>query len=270
MASGPPAHLTTSGRSLRTAVLLHGFTGSSDGWSPHLLDGLVRAGVFPRPLDLPGHGRQRGVVDPARHSLDVALAEVDDVVTAAEGGGTTLIGYSMGGRIALHYAIRYPDRLSGLILESASPGLATATERSARHRADASLAREIVAGGIEAFVDRWSALPLFESQRSLTVEARRALRARRLLNDPASLAAALGGLGTGALPSLWDRLADLRVPTLLLTGALDEKFVKIAERMSALIPDCRHHRVAHTGHCVHLEAPDAWVAAVTNFLTTTR
>lgn len=175
----------------------------------------------------------------------------------------------MGGRIALHLALRAPDRVRRLVLESASPGLETEEERRARRRADAELAESIVSGGMEAFVRQWEALPLFSSQQGLSAGVRARHRAGRLANDPRSLAAALRGLGTGALPSLWDRLREIAVPTLLVVGALDRKFVEIGRRMERRLPAAALEVVAEAGHAVHLERPEAWVASVGGFLAET-
>lgn len=177
-----------------------------------------------------------------------------------------LIGYSMGGRIALHQALRAPDRVRRLVLESASPGLETEAERSARRRADSQLAASLEAEGVERFVDRWEALPLFASQARLAADIRDAHRARRLANDPRSLAAALRGLGTGSLPSLWERLDEVRMPVLLIAGALDQKFVAIGRRMERVMPDARLAIVPDAGHTVHLERPGRWLERVGGFL----
>lgn len=244
------------------AVLLHGFTGSAEAWGASLLEGLTRAGVDGRALDLPGHGLDAGRSDPAAFTLDTTLAGIDGQTPPVY----DMVGYSMGGRIALHQAIRAPGRVRRLVLESASPGLASEEERSLRRRADAELAARILDGGIEAFVDRWEALPLFASQRGLPEEVRRRHRARRLTNDARSLAAALEGLGTGSLPSLWDRLEEVALPTLIVVGALDEKFVEIGRRMAAGMPNARLTVVEGAGHTVHLERPDAWVELVGSFL----
>jgi 2-succinyl-6-hydroxy-2,4-cyclohexadiene-1-carboxylate synthase len=96
---------------------------------------------------------------------------------------------------------------------------------------------------------------------------RAAERARRLRNDPRALAACLRGLGTGAQPSFWDRLTEVRAPALLLTGEEDAKFTDIARGMAAALPECLHVGVPSAGHAVHLEAPDAWLEAVNAWLT---
>lgn len=214
-------------------------------------------------VDLPGHGRHAGDHDPAHFTLEAVETEL---LPLTGSGPVDLVGYSMGGRVALAFTIRHPERVRRLVLESASPGLATEEERAARRRDDESMATWIEHNGVKAFVARWEALPLFQSQKALPPPVLQAQRSRRLLNVPASLAASLRGTGTGALPSYWGSLASLRVPVLLLAGGLDGKFLEIARRMAALLPSARLEAVEDAGHAVHLERPGAWVARVTDFL----
>jgi 2-succinyl-6-hydroxy-2,4-cyclohexadiene-1-carboxylate synthase len=251
-------------RQPRYPVLLHGFTGSSASWGDVVIDGLSSAGLPPVLVDLPGHGRDAGRAEPSAFTLDATLARIGDL----DGWPADLIGYSMGGRIALHFAASFPERVRRLVLESASPGLATDAERAARRSADEALAGSITARGIEAFVDTWESQPIFESRAGLPAEVVARQRELRLRNDPTSLAAALTGLGTGALPSLWDRLPEIAVPTLLVVGARDGKFIDIAELMSSMLPDARVAVVPGAGHTVHLERPDAWLEVVATFLST--
>ena len=242
-------------------VLLHGFTGSSSSWG-QLVDGLSGAGQPPVLVDLPGHGRNAGVSDSAHFTIDAML----DVIAGAGDWPEALVGYSMGGRLALHFALAYPRRVTKLVLESASPGLTDEAERATRRDRDEALASSIERDGIEAFVDEWERMPLFETQGRLSEETLHAQRLRRLRNDPASLAAALRGLGTAALPGLWDRLGELDMPVLLVVGALDEKFVEIGYRMEERLPHADLVVVPDSGHAVHLERPAAWLGAVTDFL----
>jgi 2-succinyl-6-hydroxy-2,4-cyclohexadiene-1-carboxylate synthase len=171
-----------------------------------------------------------------------------------------LAGYSMGGRIALHAALARPERVRRLVLLGASPGLADASEREERRRADDALAERIEAIGVEAFADEWGRLPLWEGQPE---RVRAAAHADRLRNTPAGLADALRGLSTGALPSLWDRLGELPMPVVLLAGERDAKFRAIAERMAERIPGARLEIIPGTGHAAHLERPDLVAAAIT-------
>ncbi|MDA0312597.1 MAG: 2-succinyl-6-hydroxy-2,4-cyclohexadiene-1-carboxylate synthase [Gemmatimonadetes bacterium] len=246
----------------RYPVLLHGFTGASTSWGSGIVDGLASVGLAPVLVDLPGHGRHAAEVDPAGFTLRAAL----DLVSQAGDRPADLIGYSMGGRVALHFAAERPGSVRRLVLESASPGLATGAERSARREADESLASRIETRGVEAFIDTWERLPLFASQVSLPDHVRLSHRLHRLRNCESGLAGALRGLGTGALPSLWDRLPEIECPTLLLVGEHDAKVADVGARMASKIPRATLVVVPDAGHTVHLERPEAWLAAVGSFL----
>jgi 2-succinyl-6-hydroxy-2,4-cyclohexadiene-1-carboxylate synthase len=213
-------------------------------------------------VDLPGHGRHAGEADAASFALGSTLERI-----AASGAWPAdLVGYSMGARIALHFAATHPDRVRKLVMESGSPGLEAEAERAERRRSDAALAARLRRDGVEAFVEFWDAQPLFATRRALGHEVLRAQRALRLRNDPESLATSLEHHGTGALPDLWDELPRLGMPVLLVVGELDPKFVGIAERMAARLPDARIRVVEGAGHTVHLERPEAWLEAVVAFL----
>lgn len=244
-------------------MLLHGFTGSAAAWGGSVVDGLAGAGLPPVLVDLPGHGARAGEADPARFTLGTTL----QVIEEAGDWPADLVGYSMGARIALHFVASRPGLVRRLVLESGSPGLATEQERAERRAADEALARRIVDEGLVPFVDFWESQPLFESRRAMADDVVALQRALRLRNDARSLAASLVGAGTGALPSLWEALPRLAVPTLLIAGELDRKFVDAGRRMALAMPDARLVVVPRAGHTVHLERPAAWLEAVTAFLT---
>ena len=225
-------------------VLLHGFTHTGRSWEPvrRALAGRYRA-LAP---DLPGHGDFA-----ARRPA--SFAACDAYVRALAGERFTLCGYSMGGRIALHAALGLQSRLVRLVLIGAGPGLADPAERAARRAEDEGLAAHIEAIGIDAFVLEWGAQPLLAGLPRGIAERAEADRRR---NTAAGLAAALRGLGTGIMPSLWDRLGEIRIPVELLAGERDEKFRAIGERMAAALPAATLHVVPGAGHAAHLEAPE--------------
>ena len=164
----------------------------------------------------------------------------------------------MGGRIALSLALAAPRaRRSAWCSSAPRPASPTPSERRARRAADEALADRIEAEGIEAFAARWSALPLFADQPPAVAAA---AHATRLAQSPAGLAAALRGLGTGAMEPLWERLPQLTMPVTLIVGERDAKFRAIAERMAAALPDATLHVVPGAGHAVQLEAPEAVAA----------
>lgn len=246
-------------------LLLHGFTGSGESWGEPLLATLAeRSRVLA--IDLPGHGDSDGPREPGRYAIEAVVADLCDVLEMRGITAAAWIGYSMGGRVALGAAVLAPRRVSRLVLESASPGLAADEERSERRIADASLARRIRSEGISRFVEQWEMLPLFASQARLPSGLLAAQRERRLANDPAALAACLGGLGTGSQPSFWEDLPAVRAPALVLAGGEDLKFREIGRQMADRLPQARLEVVRGAGHAVHLEAPDAWLATVRDFL----
>jgi 2-succinyl-6-hydroxy-2,4-cyclohexadiene-1-carboxylate synthase len=229
-------------------ILLHGFTQTGRSWQP------VRQALAARyralAPDLPGHGDFS-----ARRPA--SFAACDAYLRVLAGDPITLAGYSMGGRIALHAALALAGRVERLVLIGASPGLAGAAERSARATADAALADRIETIGLAEFVREWSAQPLFAGMPRGIAEL---AVADRMRNTAAGLAAALRGLGTGAMPPLWDRLVELELPVELVAGERDQKFRAIAEQMQAALPDARLHVVPGAGHAVQLEAPEAVAA----------
>lgn len=245
-------------------LLLHGFTGSSANWAD-LLPVFSERYLVIR-VDVLGHGRSASPADPNRYQMDRAAADIVALLDAWEIAQTAVLSYSMGGRLALYLACTYPARFSQIILESSSPGLATETERAARRQSDEALADWIETQGIEAFVNRWEALPLWDSQQQLPEAVRQRLHEQRLQNNPVGLANSLRGMGTGAQPSLWGELATLKLPTLLMAGELDDKFVAINQKMVDLLPNGRLQIIPHAGHTTHLERPSAFATAVLTFL----
>jgi 2-succinyl-6-hydroxy-2,4-cyclohexadiene-1-carboxylate synthase len=246
-------------------LLLHGFSGSSRSWGEFLLDGLARRRRV-LSVDLPGHGSSGSPREPGRYAFAAVVADLTDLLDALDLPTAVWIGYSMGGRLALGAALFAPDRVSGLILESASPGIETSDERRDRRLADDLLAAKLEEDGIKAFVDAWESLPIFATQAGLPASVLEEQRRLRLSNSPASLAACLRGLGTGMQPALWEGLSHVEAPVLLIAGERDRKFVELNRRMHEAIPDSELWIAPVAGHNVHLECPAGWLAAAESFL----
>jgi 2-succinyl-6-hydroxy-2,4-cyclohexadiene-1-carboxylate synthase len=249
-------------------VLLHGFTQTGLSWTPvtdHLSSGVDL--VVP---DAPGHGRSG--------DRRASVADYADLL------GTRLprsiyVGYSMGGRTALHVALSHPTRVRGLVLIGATPGLETPEERATRRAADDALARHLDDAPLDDFLAEWLAQPLFASlpRDAWNLEDRRR-------NTASGLAASLRLAGTGAQDSLWDRLGDIHCPTVLVTGEHDEKFTDIARRMAAIMSSTAtstatssvtpsmtssvtHMVISGSGHAVHLERPERVAGIVSDLVT---
>jgi 2-succinyl-6-hydroxy-2,4-cyclohexadiene-1-carboxylate synthase len=234
-----------------TVVLLHGFAGTGRAWDPVIarLDPERYTALAP---DLRGHGAASGA-----RPIDFDAVTADVLATAP--GRFALCGYSMGGRIAQYVAVAAPERIERLVLVATSPGIEDDAERAARRAADEELAAFADGATIEAFADRWAGQPLFAGT---PPEAARIWREDILRNDPRGLAAVLRGLGTGSMPSLWSRLDRLAMPTTVLAGARDAKFVAVGQRLAAALPSGELTIVPGAGHGLPREAPEAVAAAI--------
>lgn len=217
-------------------------------------------------LDLPGHGRSPQATDPAARAMPGIVSAVLGTMDALDIARAHVLGYSMGGRVALSLALAAPERLAGLGLIGASPGIADLAERAARAAADDALAARLEREGLPAFVDHWMAQPLFASQARLDPKLLAGERRRRLEQSPSALAESLRRLGTGRMPPLWDRLETLAMPCLFLAGAEDARFLSIGRAMAERSGRITVRPVPGAGHAAQLEQPD-WVAdCVRSFL----
>lgn len=249
-------------------VLLHGFTGSGETWKSHAEAYADRFTVIT--IDILGHGGSDSPDAHQRYAMEYIAEDLIAIFNHLKLERVHLLGYSMGGRVALHMGIRHSGRIASLILESASPGIILPELREARIRDDEVLAERIEREGIEAFVDHWENLPMFASQLKLPETVRAGLRAQRLRNNPTGLANSLRGMGTGVQFPLWWHLENLACPTLLIAGALDNKFTVTAKAMFKKMPNgrlpIRLVIVPEAGHTVHLEQPETFNRLVLEFL----
>jgi 2-succinyl-6-hydroxy-2,4-cyclohexadiene-1-carboxylate synthase len=251
--SGPPV------------LLLHGFTGSARSWAVHI-EALAADHRVIAP-DLLGHAGSDAPADPAAYALERQAAGVRDLLELLEAAPAAVVGYSMGARLALVLALTQPQVVERLVLESPSPGIADERDRAARRLADEHLADEIERDGVEAFVERWAAMPIFDSQATLPADIRAAQRHERLRHTTVGLAGSLRGAGQGAMVPLHERLSAIVVPTLVVAGALDHTGCERARIVAGTIPDARLEIVAGAGHNPHLETAGAFGRLLAEFLS---
>lgn len=242
-------------------LILHGFTGDGVSFIHHLPRLATHYHLIAP--DLLGHGATSSPPDPARYQMENAVADLSALLARLNIPSCTVLGYSMGGRLALGFALSHPDKVTKLILESSSAGLATSSERATRMKSDEALAERILSGGIKNFVDEWERLPLWDSQ---SADIKASLRANRMKNNPLGLANSLRGMGTGAQPYFGGRLTALTMPVLLITGEKDTKFTALGADIAQKIPHARLVVIPNVGHAVHLEAPEAYQDALAEFL----
>jgi 2-succinyl-6-hydroxy-2,4-cyclohexadiene-1-carboxylate synthase len=225
-------------------VLLPGFMQPADAWAP------VAERLPERyPSLLLRHGE---------HSYEGRLGEI-----AAAGRGAVLCGYSLGGRLALHAALRDPAAYAGLVTLGVSAGIEAPAQREERRLGDEKLAGWMETQPIDAIVSVWERQPLFADQSDALVEAQ---RPGRLAQLPQDLALTLRSAGQGALEPVWDRLPGLSLPVLAMAGDRDERYTEAARRIASSVPDGRAEVVENAGHAAHLQQPEAVALLLTDFL----
>ena len=233
-------------------VLCHGFTQNAATWGE--FGAALGAHHTILAVDLPGHGGSSDMGG----SLDDAASGVLDLV---DGEAFSILGYSMGGRVALTAALSTPSNLTHLVLIGATAGLNSSLERAARRAADEQLADTLEKGDLSEFLARWLAQPLFATlpRAAANVEARRT-------NTAAGMARSLREMGTGNQTPSWDRLHEVPVPTLYLAGSHDTRYCAIGRRLVAAIPDGSLRFMLGAGHACHLEQPIACADTISTWL----
>ncbi|MEG4241679.1 2-succinyl-6-hydroxy-2,4-cyclohexadiene-1-carboxylate synthase [Microcoleus sp. MON2_D6] len=251
----------TGNKNQPTILFLHGFTGSSQDFSsviPLLFNSYCCLAV-----DLPGHGETRVSGDESCYNISNTAQALIQLLNDLQIDKCLLLGYSMGGRLALYMTLHFPERFEKVVLESASPGLKTEKERSHRRQADLHLAQKLENSNIKDFLFNWYDIPLFKSLKNSPNFDK--LIESRLANNPLELAKSLRNMGTGNQPSLWEKLAQNQIPIILLAGEYDDKFININTEMASLCPAATLEIVPKAGHNIHFENIDKFGSVVRQF-----
>lgn len=247
-----PYQVTIEGDGKPVWVFCHGFLGSQQEFADIKPKGTR---VY---LDLLGFGADKPVVSEDRFVVDAQVADSKKLFQLLELRHVYLVGYSMGARLALSFAMTYPELINQLILESGTAGLAEATERTERQQKDEKLAQRIEGEGLPNFVAMWEQLPLFATQSQVSETVQTMVRQQRLNQVDVNMVRSLRSFGTGTMPNYWTALNQLPMPVTIITGALDEKFTAIGQRLVHERDDARQIVVPEVGHNVHLEAPQVY------------
>lgn len=241
------------------AVLLHGFAGSTVDWLS--IQNRLKASHQVIAVDLLGHGKTDAPIETNRYQMAEAVDDLKEIFLQMALPPVILVGYSMGGRLALAFAATYPIYVRHLLLESSSPGLKTEKERIERCNQDTVLAEQILQNGTEWFASYWRERPIFQMKDVLDPLLNSHLQAlyqRQKKSNACGLANSLRGMGTGMQNSYWSYLEKISVPTTLICGANDKKFCTINKEMQHLMPDAKLFCIPNAGHRVHLERLDAF------------
>lgn len=242
-------------------LFLHGFTGTLHTWDS-VIKTLSTNFTCIR-VDLPGHGMTETT---RSFTMESVCEDLQLLVQELSVPSVHVVGYSMGGRTAISFAMLYPHVTRSLIVESGSPGLASSHDQLTRQTKDEALATEIEANGVEAFVNYWEKLPMFDSQNQLPKSSQEAIREERLGHTAQGLALSLRGMGTGVQPSWWNKLSVYSKPVLLVTGEKDSKFCEIAKQMKNELQHATHYQISEVGHAIHVEESQIFGKIVEDFI----
>ncbi len=245
-------------------LFLHGFTGSAESWRE--IVEVLKENYQCITIDLLGHGKTDAPTNSKRYTMEEVCADIAEILTVLELSSVHLVGYSMGGRVALSFAMLYKNRVRTLLLESTSPGLLAKQEQLARIESDQQLADFIEEKGMDAFVTRWENIPLFSTQQLLSKERKQQIRAERMQHTTHGLANSLRGMGTGQQSSWWEQLGNMNKRTLLMCGELDKKFCHIAQQMKKILPNSEIFTFSNSGHAIHVEQNEIFGKIVERFL----
>jgi 2-succinyl-6-hydroxy-2,4-cyclohexadiene-1-carboxylate synthase len=244
-------------------LFLHGFLGCRYDWDE--LAGLIGDRYRCLRVDLPGHHHSCQQLPSNEYSMPQTARLMIELLDHCEIGSCCLVGYSMGGRLGLYLLTHFPERFTMAVIESASPGLRTEAERIARRIDDEKLAKHLREEPFNNFLSYWYNQPLFQTMDQTSTRFATLLK-RRGNHDPNGLALSLEQIGTGAMPSLWDKLPQIEVPVMFVAGEKDAKFNRLAGEMANLCPRGRATIIQGAGHNVHFERPAEYSRALIDFL----
>jgi isochorismate synthase/2-succinyl-5-enolpyruvyl-6-hydroxy-3-cyclohexene-1-carboxylate synthase/2-succinyl-6-hydroxy-2,4-cyclohexadiene-1-carboxylate synthase/O-succinylbenzoate synthase len=289
-------------------IFLHGFLGHASEWEAIMVGLSSATGRRCIAVDLPAHGATSDVLEVCGLNrinrrtgdsfslnkkqkdgiwcLESTAAELASLLESQGIKKASVVGYSLGARLALLLASSRPDLVENVVAISGSAGLHDEEAREARRRADDKAAQALKDEGVATFVQRWYTAPMWTSFKrhpvfESVVESR--IKALEESGDIDALASALAGWSPGRAPYVLDRLAhawggdDSQHSLFLIVGSLDAKYVAIAEEMSASLLENKCYKNSKSfvkvevfkgcGHAVHVEDPLALLTALVRFFS---
>lgn len=245
-------------------LFLHGFTGSAEDWFPIFEQFPENYNLFA--MDFIGHGKSDAPTDSNLYTAENLVNQIKYVKDQLTQNKIFVIGYSMGGRAALSYAVSYPEDIKGLILESATAGIRNDEERKKRYDSDLKLVEYIETHSLDEFIELWNDQELFNTLRRFSNEKLKKIKKKKATGSKIGYANSLRGFSTGIMPPLHDKLKNIPVKVLLISGDLDTKFTGINARLTKRFFKAKHKIVKNSGHNTHLEEPKRFLEIVTNYL----
>ena len=249
-----------------TVLLMHGFTGSLEDWRDIYSNFDERFNYVG--IDLIGHGKSDSPFNIENYKAESLISQIQTLLDHLSINNVIILGYSMGGRAALKFAVSQPAKIKGLILESTTAGIKDEKDRAERRKSDEKLASYIEENGTEKFAERWMDQDIFNTQRRFSDEKLKKIRNRIAQNSKTGLANTLRGFGTGKMPYFGDSLKLIQCPVHLISGELDTKYCKMNLELEKKFTSAKNAVIKNAGHNTHLEEVDRFIQVVNNYLNT--
>ncbi|OHY43445.1 2-succinyl-6-hydroxy-2,4-cyclohexadiene-1-carboxylate synthase [Cylindrospermopsis raciborskii CS-508] len=249
----------------QVVMFLHGFMGNIYEFDNVIK--LLNNNFSYLTVDLPGHGKTEVLGGSDYYGMENTAQAIINLLDELKIEKCFLVGYSMGGRIALYLTINFPERFIKVVLESSSPGLSTDFQRIMRIKSDAGIIRKLTRistrNEFGVFLNNWYSQPIFGQIKNHPAYPK--MIETRLANSPLKIAKSLQFMGTGYQPSLWHKLEYNQIPLLLLVGEYDQKFIDINTVIYNLIPGSKLVIINRSAHNTHLENPLMFVEYIMEF-----
>ncbi|BAZ90939.1 alpha/beta hydrolase fold protein [Raphidiopsis curvata NIES-932] len=249
----------------QVVMFLHGFMGNIYEFDNVIK--LLNNNFSYLTVDLPGHGKTEVLGGNDYYRMENTAQAIINLLDELKIEKCFLVGYSMGGRIALYLTINFPERFIKVVLESSSPGLSTDSQRMMRIKSDAGIIQKLTRistrNEFSVFLNNWYSQPIFGQIKNHPAYPK--MIETRLANSPLKIAQSLQFMGTGYQPSLWHKLEYNQIPLLLLVGEYDQKFIDINTVIYNLIPGSKLVIINRSAHNTHLENPLMFVEHMMEF-----
>lgn len=250
---------------LKPVLFLHGFTGSSSDWRNIALN--CSKNIYPVIPDLPGHGETATAEKYFTPEGQIQL--INELLKAHGIDKVYITAYSMGGRLALLYASKHPEKIAGLMIENSTPGIKDLSEREERRKFDLKIIDKLKTNTPRQFLEFWLSIPLFSSlNANPEIDANSVIEDRLSFFDSDGLINSLKYFGTGVMPWCGNNNALLaEKPVYLVNGEFDIKYKNILSDLHKNIPNSEFFIVPNAGHNVHLENPGEFIKLFNRFLS---
>jgi len=244
-------------------LFLHGFTGSSQSWK-HIRKDMSCSSFA---IDIPGHGKSTFNNINKEYNYKDFRAELYLILQTLNLKKIHLCGYSMGGRIAISFAQKYPELIESLILESSSLGIVNAEDKDNQLSVDCKISEKIN-NSLESFIDEWSLMDLFKHQKYRSEENYQSQKLIRLSHKKEQLAKSLLSFSKGSMPAFQESFNLFDFPIYLINGHDDTKYIKLNRDMMKINKSCKQFIIDKASHNTHLENSDMFTDILNNSILT--